>query len=130
MGYAILDNYSIRKDGNICHIYKAEIISDVENAITVKIGELSLCQEVYVEENQREHTFCDNPTTLIINDIGVEKNYKWYLLYIGDENNRHYYIGYAEEKDTIMLSAFIGEMVCPDCLSYFYKNILKKGEKK
>lgn len=74
MGYAILDNDSIRKDGNICHIYKAEIISNVENAITIKIGELSLCQAIFVEENQREHTFCNNPSTLTANGIGIEKN--------------------------------------------------------
>lgn len=130
MGYAILDNDSIgiEKDSNVCHIYKAEIIPNVENAITVKTGEFSLCQEVSVEKNQREHIFCNNPATLIANDIRVEKNYKWYLLHIGNENNIHYYTGYAEEKDIIMLSAFIGEMVCPHCLYYFCKNILKLGE--
>ena len=129
MGYAILDNDSIgiEKYSNVYHIYKAEIISNIENAITVKTGEFSLCQKVSVEENQREHTFCTT-TTLIANDIGVEKNYKWYLFHIGYKNNTHYYAGYAEEKDITMLSAFIGERVCPHCLYYFCKNILKLGE--
>ena len=125
MGYAILDNYSIgiEKDSNVCHIYKAEIISNIENAIAVKTGKFSLCQEVSVEENQMEHTFCNNPTTLIASNIGVSENYSWYLVY----HNTNY-IGYAEEKDINMLSAFIGEMVCPHCLYYFCKNILKLGE--
>ena len=130
MGYAILDNDSIRKDGNICHIYKAEIISNVENAITIKIGELSLCQAIFVEENQREHTFCNNPSTTILtaNGIGIEKKYNWYLLHIGDENNTYYYIGYAEENDIVMLSAFIGEIVCHNCLERLIQNILREGE--
>lgn len=136
MGYAIMHNDFIEKDNNIQHIYEAEIISNSEDRITIRIGKNSLCQEITIAKNLREHLLFRNSISLIASDIGVNENYSWYLdtcnflekdKYRG-ETTIIEYMGYAEEKDIIILSAFIGETVCPDCLSYFYKNILKKDK--
>ncbi|WP_432632820.1 hypothetical protein [Brachyspira sp.] len=121
MGYAIIDNNYIGIDVNSNHIYNADIISNIENGIIIRIGGTSLCQEIYVDENLREQYFHRNPTTLIASDIGVSENYSWHLICY--DNN---YIGYAEENDIIMLSAFIGETVCPDCLERIIQNILRR----
>lgn len=136
MGYAIIHNGFIGKDYNIQHIYEAEIISNSEDRITIRIGENSLCQETSIAENLREHLLCKTSISLIASDIGVNENYSWYLDICnfpekdeyGGENIIIGYKGCAEENDIVMLSAFIGETVCPDCLSYFCKNILKKDK--
>lgn len=133
MGYAIIHNYFIEKEDDIHHIYDAEIISNLENGITIRIGETSLCQEITVTENL-EHTLCANSISLIISDIGVNKNYSYYLHieYLsekdkyGGETTIMEYKGYAEENDIIMLSTFIGETVCPDCLERLIQNILRR----
>lgn len=136
MGYAIIHNDFIEKDNNIHHIYKAKIISNSENEITIRIEENSLCQEITIAKNLREHLLYSNSTSLIASDIGVNENYSWYLdtcnflekdKYRGETTIMEY-MGYAEEKDIIILSAFIGETVCSDCLSYLHKNTLKKDK--
>lgn len=137
MGYAIIHNYFIGKEDNIHHIYNADIISNVENGITIRIGETSLCQEITVTENL-EHTLWVNSIYLIASDIGVSKNYSCYL-YIeyptekdkyGGETTIMEYKGYAEENEIIMLSAFIGKTVCRDCLERLIENIsrVREGE--
>lgn len=116
MGYAIIHNDFIEKDNNIHHIYKAKIISNSENEITIRIEENSLCQEITIAKNLREHLLYSNSTSLIASDIGVNENYSWYLdtcnflekdKYRGETTIMEY-MGYAEEKDIIILSAFIG----------------------
>lgn len=135
MGYAIIHNYFIGKEDNIHHIYNADIISNVENKIIIRIGETSLCKEITVTENL-EHTLWVNSIYLIASDIGVSKNYNCYLYieyttekdkYDGETTIMEYK-GYAEENDIIMLSAFIGETVCPDCLKRLIQNILIRRE--
>ncbi len=133
MGYAIIDNNYIGIDGNSNHIYNAEIISNVENGIIIRIGETSLCQEITVTENL-EHTLCANSISLMVSDIGVSKNYSYYLYIVyssekdkyGGETTIMECKGYAEENEIIMLSAFIGETVCPDCLERLIQNILRR----
>lgn len=133
MGYAIIHNYFIGKEDNIHHIYNANIISNVENEIIIRIGGTSLCKEITVTENL-EHTLWVNSICLIASNIEVNENYNCYLYieyptekdkYDGETTIMEYK-GYAEENDIIMLSAFIGETVCPDCLERLIQNILRR----
>lgn len=138
MGYAIIHNYFIGKEDNIHHIYNADIISNVENGITIRIDEISLCKEITVTENLK-HTLWVNSIYLIAsNIIEVNENYSCYLHIeehsekdkYGGETTIMKYKGYAEENEIIMLSAFIGETVCRDCLERLIENIsrVREGE--
>lgn len=137
MGYAIIHNYFIGKEDHIHHIYNANIISNVENGIIIRIGETSLCREITVTENL-EHTLWVNSIYLIASNIEVNENYSCYLHIeehsekdkYGGETTIMKYKGYAEENEIIMLSAFIGETVCRDCLERLIENIsrVREGE--
>lgn len=133
MGYAIIHNYFIGKEDNIHHIYNADIISNVENGIIIRIDEISLCKEITVTENL-EHTLWVNSIYLIASNIEVNENYSCYLHIeehsekdkYGGETTIMKYKGYAEENEIIMLSAFIGETVCRDCLENISR--VREGE--